>query len=405
MQRRDFLKTAGLATGGALVSGTQARADHHLEALPLSGAMFRRQHGQIVLMGRGVNFSVSDNGGQSWSTPKPLVSDGEAVRADGDVVGLLRLASGKVVLSYVRSRQDGTRRRQGIFLRTSADDGHTWSGESTLTPFPDDDLSSLHASMVQLRSGRLVLPAYARYSHDYPGRPRGLGSTWLPEYRITVILASDDEGRTWQYSPGLHLWKDLGHGGLVGCGEANVVETKDGRLMMLASTTNMRMVSSYSSDGGETWSYVDLNDLSTSDAPLRLVRNPQTDDLLLVWNQVTAREHRDGFGRGRLSMAVSRDSGKTWEDFTSLATSPGMERVARVVDTEPPGFVREGENMLPGQVPDNAMGGIVCSTRPNVSFLEGEVLIDYRRWFIPNLWASESERQEITQAVHVLPTA
>ena len=104
-------------------------------------------------------------------------------------------------------------------------------------------------------------------------------------------------------------------------------------------------------------------------------------------------------------MAVSRDSGKTWEDFTSLATSPGMERVARVVDTEPAGFVREGENTSPGQVPDNAMGGIVCSTRPNVNFLEGEVRIDYRRWFTPNLWASESERQEITQAVHVLPTA
>ena len=405
MQRRDFLKTAGLATGAALAGAPRVHTDHHIDKLPFVGSMFRRQNGQLVLMGRGVTSSISDNGGRSWSPPKPLLNAGEPVRADGDVVGLLRLASGKVALSYGRSDQDGKRRRHGIFLRTSKDDGRTWSDESTLTPLPADDLSALHASMVQLRSGRLIVPAYARFSHRYAGRRRGLGSTWIPEYRTTVMLVSDDEGKTWQYSGGLYLWKDLGHGGLVGCGEASVAETQDGRLMMLASSTNMRILKSYSQDSGDTWSYVELTDLCTSDAPIRLVRHPETDDLLLVWNQASAREQRNGFGRGRLSMAVSHDSGKTWERSESLETSPGMASVSRVTDTEPPGFVREGENTFPGQVPDKTIRGIVCSSRPNVNFLDGMTCVDYSRWFTPNLWASESERRDMEQKVQVVSTA
>ena len=82
-----------------------------------------------------------------------------------------------------------------------------------------------------------------------------------------------------------------------------------------------------------------------------------TGDLLIVWNQVTAKEHRDGYGRSRLSTAISQDSGRSWRYFKTLELSPGMDDIRRVEDTDPPRFVRTGSDTSPGTVPNNPIKG------------------------------------------------
>jgi hypothetical protein len=95
---------------------------------------------------------------------------------------------------------------------------------------PGDELYAFHGSMVQLASGRIILPAYTNFSHNYVGRPRGVGHGWLPEYCATHMLYSDDEGKTWGHTGGLFMWKDMGQGGHVDCNEACVADTADGRV-------------------------------------------------------------------------------------------------------------------------------------------------------------------------------
>ena len=69
-------------------------------------------------------------------------------------------------------------------------------------------------------------------------------------------------------------------------------------------------------------------ELASSYSPARIGRIPSTGDLLLVWNQLSREEIRKGFRRSRLSCAVSRDEGKSWEHFKNL------EAIADLAETD-----------------------------------------------------------------------
>ena len=406
MNRRTFIKTGGLAAG-ALQAGAAAPKEPGILKIPFKGDMFQRESGRIVLMGRGLMYSVSDGGGRRWSQPREVLDSsianrGLPIRSDSHVLGLRRLQSGKVALCYGRWQTVNGLRRQEIFSRISIDEGRSWLGETSVTPLPGDDLYALHGSLTQLDGGRLILPAYTSFSHNYVGRRKSIGHTWLPEYYATNMLYSDDEGQTWDHSGALFHWKEMGYGGSAPCGEACAAETQDGRLIMLARSTNMRVLRSYSEDQGKTWSLVELTDLNNSNAPVRLARIPSTGDLLIVWNQVTAEENRNGYGRSRLSTAISKDSGRSWGHFKTLSLSPGMDAAARVVDPEPPQFIRSGENTHPGQVPDNSVRGFVRASYPNINFFGGKVYIDHDHWFRPSLWAGKGEARDSYQQLHIL---
>ena len=405
MNRRDFLRTGALAAT-APSRGVPA-TDEPLK-VPFKGDMFQRDNGRIVIAGRGLVYSVSDDGGQRWSQHRDVLDSslpdkGRPIKSDSHVLGLRRLHSGKVGLCYGRWQQVNNRRRQEIFFRTSIDEGRSWSPEVSVTPLPGDDLYALHGSLTQLEGGRLILPAYTSFQHDYIGRPKGIGHTWLPEYYATHMLYSDDEGGAWNVTDALFHWKDMGYSGSAPCGEACVAETPDGRLLMLARSTNMRVLRSYSSDSGETWSMVEMTSLNNSNAPVRLARIPSSGDLLIVWNQVTAQEHRDGYGRSRLSVAVSRDSGGTWHNFKTLELSAGMDEKPELSDVEPPCFVRSGENTRPWTAPTNPVQGYVRTSYPNVHFFGDKLYIDHDHWFRPSLWAGNGKTRDEYQKLHVLP--
>jgi len=121
-----------------------------------------------------------------------------------------------------------------------------------------------------------------------------------------------------------------GKGGVTPFDEPSLAETKDGRVLFFARSTVGRIVYAYSNDKGVTWSAVKPTELAASYSPPRLVRVPETGDLLCVWNQVSRAEIRRGFRRSRLSAAISKDSGRSWENFKTLELSGGMEDIDRV---------------------------------------------------------------------------
>src|SRR5262245_1187514 len=104
ISRRDFI-SGGLLSGSALAwsSISFGAEGDRIQKIPLKGAMFQRRNGQLVLMGRGVIASVSDDQGRTWSEPKPLLQAGAPVRSSSHVLGLLRLQSGRIALCYARS--------------------------------------------------------------------------------------------------------------------------------------------------------------------------------------------------------------------------------------------------------------------------------------------------------------
>jgi len=217
------------------------------------------------------------------------------------------------------------------------------------------------------------------------------GHGHIPEISIGAVCYSDDEGASW------HAGKDGGSGDahysssvLMGwfgtdgkptthdawvtdTDEPTAAECKDGRVLFFGRSTVGRIVQSYSSDGGLTWTPVAPNELCNSYSPARLVRIPKTGDLMCVWNQMSPDEIRNGFRRGRLSAAISEDSGKTWGHFKTLELSEGLDDVDHVKPGRLELLIRAKKDV--GKLPD----GYAYFHYANVCFAGDRVFILYSR--------------------------
>ena len=122
--------------------------------------------------------------------------------------------------------------------------------------------------------------------------------------------------------------------------------------MMYVRTNLGQLYKTYSRDRGRVWEYPQPTGLASCIAPCRLVRIPSSEwtqaaggagDLLLLWNQESAQEIRDGFARCRLESAVSKDDGETWQHFRTL-DAMGIPPDGRI-EPEEPGLARKTDEL------------------------------------------------------------
>lgn len=247
-----------------------------------------------TIMGR-----FSSNGGRTWtSTDTPIVTNEGGMNVMS--VSLLRLADGRIALFYVRKNSIDDCHP---YLRYSTDEGKTWSEPILCIRDPGYFVLN-NDRVIQLRSGRLVLPVALHRTRDGKFGSRG---------KVMVYL-SDDAGRTWRRSKSV---LECPTDDRAGFQEPGVVELKDHRLMMFIRTELGSQYLSYSKDGGETWGEAQPSSVRSPLAPASIKRIPSTGDLLLVWNDTSTRR------RTPLTLAISKDDGKTWVHPRNLLASPG----------------------------------------------------------------------------------
>ena len=349
------------------------------------------------------NGSVSTDGGKTWGEPR---SFGDGMSGNG----LTCLNSGAIALTS----NDQT--------WLSKDRGQTWDGPRHI-PL-DTARDGLSDTIIRLSSGRLLCPRRTVLGGYHPddglglpigGAPRvpeceGWG-TWrglpasvegeghCPQMEIAFVYYSDDQGQTWSPFKGygcLMGWFDFegvvnGNCGVTPCDEPSVAETGDGRVLFFARSTVGRLLYSYSRDNGQTWGAVKPTELAGSYSPPRLRRILQTGDLICVWNQVSRAEIRRGYLRGRLSAAISRDSGATWEKFKTLELSAGLEDIERIPAEYPIRPVR-AQNYV-GALPDDYANIYY----PNVCFAADKVYVIYSRG-----WMAKQGQEARLTSEHVL---
>ncbi len=289
----------------------------------------------------------------------------------------LRLSSWKL-LRYDRSRS-----------YASDDGGNTWSEGGALISYHGQGPASCQAldyAAIQIQKGehqgRIVIPYYLEMDGqhpDYTREQRGGYAIWqgekipleththVPELAGSFMNLSDDEGATWSHSNGFLMgYIEDGHLGHWSCEEPVVAELREGRLLCYMRSTCGRILKSTSSDGGKSWSKVQATELAMSNSPCRLNRIPGTGDLVLLWNQMSAEEIKRGYRRGRLSIAISKDDGQTWEGFRTVVQSPGVDDVTCV---EPPPLapmVRGGSG--PDEILGEIPAGFVHYHYPEIHF-------------------------------------
>lgn len=181
------------------------------------------------------------------------------------------------------------------YLRISNDEGATFGDPIQVTTKPGYHVLN-NDRITVLPSGRIIAPVSSTPNVEKGG------------HFVCSCFLSDDGGKTWRRS------KNTVDYGKRGAMEPEVIELRDGRLLMHIRTQLGHIAVSESNDGGETWSEAKSWGVAAPEAPSTVRRIPSTGDLLLVWNPSVREGEGHNGPRTPLAGAVSSDEGKTWSD-------------------------------------------------------------------------------------------
>lgn len=238
---------------------------------------------------------ISRDRGRTWQD-KHLVQENIA---DVNVmsVSLARLASGDILLVFIR--KDDAFARLTPYVRRSADEGATWSAPEPVVPISTDYCVVNNDRLVQLGSGRILLPSCI-YDGGRPKERR-------PHCNGAAVFMSDDNGHTWRRTA-IHRFLPESKSGPQ---EPGVIELADGRVMMWVRCDLGQIYRCHSEDAGETFGAWGHMGLESPVSPSALKRLPSTGDLLCVYNN-HGLPPKYALSRTPLTAALSRDDGATW---------------------------------------------------------------------------------------------
>jgi len=249
----------------------------------------------------------ADKGATWTATDSTLVANEGGMNVMS--VSFLRLASGEIALFYARKNSMLDCRP---YMRMSKDEGRSWSKPRLCVREPGYYVLN-NDRAYQLKSGRLVLPVALHANRD--NDPKKFNSRG-----VAMCYLSDNKGRSWRRSRTVLENPDPNPAGLQ---EPGVIELKDGRLLMYMRTGMGSQYFSYSRDGGETWTPAEPSPLLSPLSPATIERIPGTGDLLAVWNDHSrVPESIRNKKRTPLTVAISRDEGRTWEKAKNLLDDP-----------------------------------------------------------------------------------
>ncbi|MEQ1861521.1 MAG: exo-alpha-sialidase [Chthoniobacteraceae bacterium] len=230
----------------------------------------------------------SRDGFRGWSEPLLILTGGREV-----IYGkcaLVRLSDGRLGMSFSRWMCDEKGKiigRQRQFI-ASADEGESWSAPVDVGP-----MSANNQTLIIADSGRLLESLS--------------GTTGVNE-----IHASDDLGGT---------WRSLGTVPGKGLGEAALAHVGGGRLVFLSRHEWPFYRLSFSADNGGTWEKTEsLLYLGGGDNPPKLTLLPDGKTLAaIVHSWYPGRKAKD---RRQLASVISRDGGRTWDNFRLIGFAP-----------------------------------------------------------------------------------
>jgi sialidase-1 len=238
--------------------------------------------------------SQSKDGGRTWTASRVLQANTGGMNVMS--VTLRRLSDGSIAMFYL---QKNSHSELTPYLRLSDDEAATFGD-----PIKVSSANGYHVvnndRVTELSSGRLLMPTASTPNVE------------TDNHFQSHCFLSDDGGNTWRDGKGK---VDADKRGAM---EPEVIELKDGRIMMLVRTQLGFPGKAYSEDGGDTWGPMTSLGVQGPEAPVTLRRIPSTGDLLLIWNNTFTAGAGHGGKRTPLTAAISQDEGETWAVVDNL---------------------------------------------------------------------------------------
>ena len=244
----------------------------------------------------------SNDGGKTWTS-----EDLKVVEREGTMnvmsVSLLRLQNGKIALFYLKKNSE----TDCIpMVRFSNDEAKTWSDPVPCIIDKKGYFVLNNNRVIQLKNGRILMAV--NLYNIAEGSILNKGSLWS--------YYSDDNGLTWKSgvevpNPDKFLTQEPG-----------IVELKNKDILMIIRSNPGVQCISYSKDKGVTWSSVKPSNIKSPVSPASIERIPSTGDLLLVWNNNGGDDPAIKGKRTPLTVAISKDEGKTWQKAKNVEDDP-----------------------------------------------------------------------------------
>ena len=273
----------------------------------------------------------STDGGQTWTAPRSLLHlhEAQGVWSGGEILQTRDGDFHIFLLNDANTISQGGRLRKDIW-HVRSKDGYSWEPKRIW-----EGHSALLHSVIQLKSGRILLPFSYVTKRNWANRGVGsAGFTYLGRFSSTVLY-SDDGGDTWQPSSAELKAPAPDWHGLLGALEPVVLELSDGRVWMLLRTQMGRLYESFS-EQGINWSPARATRLLSSDSPVGLVRLDEK-KIALFWNSCLRFPHAYG-GQHVLHAAISENEGGTWRGIREALRDPLGAQADSVTGAHGAGF-------------------------------------------------------------------
>lgn len=241
---------------------------------------------------------------------------------------LFRVDEKKIIIFYKVGNEISKWR---TMYRVSEDNGETFGEEKELVPGDQGGRGPVRNKPIRLKSGRILAP----------------GSTEQGIWKAFVDR-SDDDGKTWNKSQEVEIsqleyksgertvGKDdssipVSEQSFYGRGviQPTLWESIPDQVHMLLRSTEGMIYRSDSKDGGDTWTEAYATELPNNNSGIDMIRS-EDGKLFLVYNPVGV----NWGDRTPISLAVSKDDGKTWEKIRDLSTGEGEFAYPAIIQDE-----------------------------------------------------------------------
>ena len=190
-------------------------------------------------------------------------------------------------------------------LMESEDNGLTWSEPRRL---PEDILGPVKNKPVLMEDGLLWCP-----------------SSKEPEQWEVYLETTPDFGKTWS------LIGPITHAPEIEAIQPSILQYEDGKLQLLCRSVNSRIVESWSTDGGHSWSELKKTELLNPSAGTDAVTLLDGRQLLVYNHQIRNNGQYKG-SRSPLNVAITED-GKNWQAALVLEDEEGEYSYPAVIQT------------------------------------------------------------------------